>query len=162
MTTREQFVSQFATKSEAAEFESGVLSAGREFLPAAAIAVLDKTVEEPSPEYWSFLISQIDSDGTCAEAPALGDVDAWNARESETEGGLDVDFTLTLGTVEHDGEVTLVRRAQDGSWSSWGELSHWLDGRTVELLRGLPEELRRDAIAKIESACAAECGQTNA
>lgn len=44
--------------STAIDEENAILSAGREFLPACAQAVLDDRSADPSEEYWDFLTSQ--------------------------------------------------------------------------------------------------------
>jgi len=78
---------------------------------------------------------------------------AGSATETTTgvDGGLDVPFTITIGGLEHDGEVTLVKD-HEGEWWSWGSLDHWLDGRTVGFLRDLHGDEREDAICEIRSA----------
>lgn len=78
---------------------------------------------------------------------------AGNAAESVTgvDDGIDVQFVLSLDGVEHSGEVTLLKD-RDGDWWSWGSLDHWLDGRTVGLLRDLHGDERDDAICEIRNA----------
>lgn len=56
----QEFRDLFSSVFEAGEFESSVLSIGREFLPACALAVLDGA--EATEEYWKFLASQIQED----------------------------------------------------------------------------------------------------
>lgn len=58
MSTREQFLARFKSTSDAIEFETATLSIGRELLPPCARAVLDR--QEPTPDYWDFLVSQIE------------------------------------------------------------------------------------------------------
>ncbi len=79
------------------------------------------------------------------------------ATDTGVEGGVDVCFTLTLDGVEHDGEVTLLPHA-DGrpGYGIWGVLDHWLDGRTVALLRDRDREDDGDILDAIEAACAPE------
>lgn len=55
----QKFCDLFSSVSEAVEFESAVLSIGREFLPSCALAVLDGA--EATEEYWAFLASQIET-----------------------------------------------------------------------------------------------------
>ena len=71
------------------------------------------------------------------------------------EEGVDVNFMLTIDGVEHEGEVTLLRHEQTGDWSSWGSLDNWLDGRTCNLLRDLPKDVRDEARDEILSATSA-------
>lgn len=70
--------------------------------------------------------------------PAV-EIEAHVATETHTgvEGGVDVTVTVTIGEVELDGEVTLVRD-HEGRWSSWGDVSHWVEER---LLRQLTDRL---------------------
>jgi hypothetical protein len=56
----QKFCDLFSSVFEAGEFESAVLSIGREFLPACALTVLDGG--ESTEEYWAFLASQIKED----------------------------------------------------------------------------------------------------
>lgn len=57
MDAYETYQSHFPGNAFAAgEFEQSVLSAGREFLPPCAIAVLDGA--EGTPEYWVWLTEQ--------------------------------------------------------------------------------------------------------
>lgn len=51
-----EYIALFPTKSAAIAFEQRVLGIGREFLPPAALAVLDGA--EPTEAYWHFLIAQ--------------------------------------------------------------------------------------------------------
>ncbi len=44
-----------STVTDATELEARILSAGREFLPACAIAVLDGTPAPDAGPYWDFL-----------------------------------------------------------------------------------------------------------
>ena len=60
-TTRKDYLSRFATLAQAMDFEHGVLTSGREFLPPCALDVLDQREGEPPSEYWDFLIAQIPS-----------------------------------------------------------------------------------------------------
>lgn len=48
----------------------------------------------------------------------------------DTDGALDIDVTVRFANgTEAEGELTLLP-AEDGSgYSSWGEPSHWVDGR---------------------------------
>lgn len=55
---RAAYVSRFENPSDAIEFENSTLSAGREFLPACALLVLDGVT--PSADYWTWLIGQVD------------------------------------------------------------------------------------------------------
>jgi hypothetical protein len=57
-STRESFAEAAGGTAKAVEAEQRILSAGREFLPPAAIAVLDGA--EPGGEYWRWLTSQLD------------------------------------------------------------------------------------------------------
>lgn len=59
VATRELFLAKFQTHTEAIAFETYVLGAGRDFLPRHAQEVLDGA--EPTPEYWDFLIGQINT-----------------------------------------------------------------------------------------------------
>lgn len=54
---RVNFRSLFGSDSAAWEFESAVLSIGREFLPRCALRVLD--CGEASEEYWAWLCDQV-------------------------------------------------------------------------------------------------------
>ena len=67
--------------------------------------------------------------------------------------GINVRFVLTLDGVEHDGEVTLLPH-EDGrpGYGRWGDRNHWLDGRTVALLREREDD--GDILDAIEGACA--------
>jgi hypothetical protein len=56
---RQDYLDLFSSIFEAGEFESSVLSIGREFLPPCVLAVLDGG--ESTEEYWEFLASQIES-----------------------------------------------------------------------------------------------------
>jgi hypothetical protein len=58
ITTREAYLALFASTAAAVEFENQALSIGREFLPASARRVLDGA--DPTPEYWSWLASQLE------------------------------------------------------------------------------------------------------
>lgn len=60
MATREEFVRASGGGAAAVEVEDRVLSIGRSLLPECAIEVLDKRVREPTPEYWDFLLSQLE------------------------------------------------------------------------------------------------------
>jgi hypothetical protein len=122
----------------------------------------------------STLRDQYGPDG-CAQTPpwehaADITVAAGVASEGATgvEGSYDVTFTLFWVTDEmrergvhpcaHEGEVTLVRRVETGTWRAWGPSPDaWLDGRTVALLYTWSESDRREALNAIEAACAAEC-----
>lgn len=53
------YLDLFSSVFEAGEFESAVLSIGREFLPACALAVLGG--EGATEEYWEFLASQVEA-----------------------------------------------------------------------------------------------------
>ncbi|MET0410418.1 MAG: hypothetical protein ABW217_03940 [Polyangiaceae bacterium] len=56
--TRQDYIAAaLARGTEPTEFETQTLSAGREFLPPAAIAVLEGA--EPTSEYWAILVSQL-------------------------------------------------------------------------------------------------------
>ncbi len=57
-TTRTDYLQLFESESEAMSFEESVLQVGREYLPAAAVRVLEDQDQEPAPEYWQFLIGQ--------------------------------------------------------------------------------------------------------
>jgi len=61
-TTVADYRACFETLSEAVDFENQVLSIGREFLPECAIDVLDNDLV--TAEYWDFLISQIEEEGS--------------------------------------------------------------------------------------------------
>lgn len=54
--TGEKYTALMGGRLEATDFESTVLSAGREFLPQCARDVLDGA--EPGPVYWTFLAWQ--------------------------------------------------------------------------------------------------------
>jgi hypothetical protein len=56
----EAYINLFSSIFEAGEFESSVLSIGRQFLPPCALAVLDGG--QDTEEYWEFLASQIVED----------------------------------------------------------------------------------------------------
>lgn len=58
ITTLDEFLALFPSAAEASRFEDQVLSAGREYLPACALAVLEDNSVDPAPEYWAFLASQ--------------------------------------------------------------------------------------------------------
>jgi hypothetical protein len=70
MATREQYISKFKTLSEATRFEDRVLDGGSN-LPRCAKAVM--AGHEPTEEYWSFLIGQVE---TSDETPMFLTVDA--------------------------------------------------------------------------------------
>jgi len=59
----------------ALDFEIECLSVGSEYLPACAIAVRDEHVE--SPEYWAWLIGQLDAAQSEAIASAIGWLEAF-------------------------------------------------------------------------------------
>jgi hypothetical protein len=79
--------------------------------------------------------------------------------------GMDVKFRLVVGGREigSDCECTLVLD-HNGEYSAFGELAHWLDGRTVDRLReiysenesGLQACLREIEIVCSEAAAKAE------
>jgi len=54
----DNYCALFSSRRESCEFENEALSVGREFLPACALAVLDKA-SEPTAEYWNWLSSQV-------------------------------------------------------------------------------------------------------
>jgi len=54
--TREDYIDHVGTHAAAVEFEARALSIGEEFLPQVALAVY--AGEEPTPEYWAWLIEQ--------------------------------------------------------------------------------------------------------
>ena len=56
ITDREKYLALFPSQREAVEFEQSILQAGREFLPAPALLVLDGVT--PTPDYWRFLAEQ--------------------------------------------------------------------------------------------------------
>jgi len=56
MATRDQWIESCDTFDIAQHTEDSILSCGREYLPACAIAVLDGA--DGTPEYWDFLIEQ--------------------------------------------------------------------------------------------------------
>ncbi len=64
MTTQDDYQALFPTIGAAIAFEHTVLSAGREFLPACAIAVLDGSEDADTNGYWAWLISQA-QEGVC-------------------------------------------------------------------------------------------------
>lgn len=71
MTTRTQFLAQFATPADAIAFEDETLSIGSEFLPACAIAV--RNGGEPTSDYYAWLLSQVANDlKTIADAHRIG------------------------------------------------------------------------------------------
>lgn len=73
------------------------------------------------------------------------------------EGGLDVDFTLTLSDgTEIDGEATLLPH-EDGrpGYGAWGAPDNWVDGRTLAAIRDRDD--LREILAVIEASCADEC-----
>lgn len=56
--TRETYLTHFENKDSAIEFETACLSIGTAALPAFAAAVRDGA--EPAPEYWAWLIGQLE------------------------------------------------------------------------------------------------------
>lgn len=68
------------------------------------------------------------------------------------EGGIDVGFTLVVDGVRHEGSCTLLP-ADDGrrAYESWGDMDHWLDGRTCAVVRDIGE--RREALDLISVEC---------
>jgi hypothetical protein len=56
----QKFRELFQDDLAAIEFESAVLSIGREFLPSCALAVLGG--EGATEEYWEFLASQVEAE----------------------------------------------------------------------------------------------------
>jgi hypothetical protein len=59
MSSRNSYLSQFATLSAAAEFEAQCLAIGDEFLPQIAKQVRDGQVQAgPAMAYWDWLIAQ--------------------------------------------------------------------------------------------------------
>jgi hypothetical protein len=55
-TTETDFRTMFSTLDHAKQFEDQALSAGREYLPPCAVAVLDGT--PATSEYWAWLCDQ--------------------------------------------------------------------------------------------------------
>jgi len=70
------------------------------------------------------------------------------------KNGVDVSFDLEIEGETISGEVTLLPH-EDGrpGFGSWGDIDHWLDGRTVQRLHKLDDDTRRDAIETILDAC---------
>lgn len=69
MTTNEAlFNALFPTRDDAKQFEDQALSAGREYLPPCAVAVLDGGT--PTVEYWAWLAGQVEEsqDDDCQHA----------------------------------------------------------------------------------------------
>jgi hypothetical protein len=60
MATRQDFLNRFESTSDALAFETQILSSARRFLSPSAIEVLDHKTEASAPEYWDFLLSQLD------------------------------------------------------------------------------------------------------
>lgn len=58
VTTQTTYEAMFATSNDAKEFEDSALSAGREYLPPCALAVLDRG--KATPAYWAWLVSQVE------------------------------------------------------------------------------------------------------
>lgn len=77
------------------------------------------------------------------------------------DDGMDVSFLVTLpdgSTI--DGEVTLIP-ATNGrqEYVSWGDLTNWMDGRSIEALRAaLSGDDLRETINAIEAATSHACG----
>lgn len=59
MATRLEYVGKFKTLSEALLFEDRVLDSGLTHLPSCAKDVMEG--QEPTSEYWDFLIGQLES-----------------------------------------------------------------------------------------------------
>lgn len=71
----------------------------------------------------------------------------------ETVGAMDYDVTLTIGSVEHTGEITLVP-GTDGRLSSWGpSVDAWVSGDLLRAMRQacLPDALWRATVAALAS-----------
>lgn len=72
------------------------------------------------------------------------------------ERGLDVDVTVTIDGIDHEGEVTLLPDEQTGEYGAWGQPANWISG---SLLRVLETEFSgsdfRGALSQIESAARA-------
>lgn len=64
----------------------------------------------------------------------------------------DVDVSITIGGVEHDGEVTLRLSDFDHEYSAWGDPDHWISGDLLEALRSLDEQRFAVACGNIEAA----------
>jgi hypothetical protein len=76
------------------------------------------------------------------------------------QGGLDVDVTVTIDGVDHEGEVTLVPDAINGGHCAYGpSADYWVSGGLLKVLQDSFEGASfREALSKIESAATAECG----
>ncbi|HET9960544.1 MAG TPA: hypothetical protein VFQ61_39005 [Polyangiaceae bacterium] len=59
MVTRAEYLSQFQSPADAAEFESQVLDLEGQSLPAFAKVARDKSAE-PSSEYWAWLLEHLE------------------------------------------------------------------------------------------------------
>lgn len=69
----------------------------------------------------------------------------------ETVGAMDYDVTLTIGSVEHTGEITLIP-GTDGRLSSWGpSVDAWISGDLLRAMRQacLPDALWRATVAAL-------------
>jgi len=93
-----------------------------------------------------------DREDVVLTVPLTFDVVAGTASPTTTgvEGGIDVDFTLTLNGVEHEGEVTLLPH-EDGrpGYSSWGAPDNWVDSRTLRAIRDLDRDVYSDILDAI-------------
>lgn len=68
----------------------------------------------------------------------------------DTAGALDYSVTVTIGTWEIEGEITLVPD-HTGEPTSWGTLDHWMSGSLVALARALPDPAARDLTQALAS-----------
>jgi hypothetical protein len=60
MQTRDAYLSLFKSTADAVAFEDAALSSDPKLLPKVAVAVRDGA--EPTPEYWTWLCSQVDGE----------------------------------------------------------------------------------------------------
>ena len=68
-------------------------------------------------------------------------------------GGWDVDVTVILDGVRHEGEVTLLPAKSDGvTPSAWGGPENWISNGLLGVLRDLDSDSFSDVLGEIEMA----------